>query len=117
AALSVRNLTKEFVVGSAAITAVDGISFDVQGGEFFTMLGPSGCGTTTTLRMIAGLEQATSGENTIDGRDFMAVPPQRRNIGMVFQSYALFPHLTIFENVAYGLRLRGVGAAELSRRV
>jgi iron(III) transport system ATP-binding protein len=117
ATLTVRNLTKRFAVGTATITAVDGISFDVRGGEFFTMLGPSGCGKTTTLRVIAGLEQATSGEITVDGRDFMAVPPQKRNIGMVFQSYALFPHLTIFENVAYGLRLRGVGAAEVSRRV
>ena len=116
-ALSVRNLTKQFAVGPATITAVDRVSFDVRGGEFFTMLGPSGCGKTTTLRVIAGLEQATSGEITVDGRDFMAVPPQRRNIGMVFQSYALFPHLTIFENVAYGLRLRGIGAAEIGRRV
>ena len=81
------------------------------------MLGASGCGKTTTLRMIAGLEQPTSGTITVDGRDFMAVPPQQRNIGMVFQSYALFPHLTIFENVAYGLRLRGLPAAEIERRV
>jgi iron(III) transport system ATP-binding protein len=117
AALSVRNLTKEFAVGGAKVTAVDGVSFDVRGGEFFTMLGPSGCGKTTTLRVIAGLEHATSGEITVDGRDFMAVPPQRRNIGMVFQSYALFPHLTIFENVAYGLRLRGIAADEIGRRV
>jgi iron(III) transport system ATP-binding protein len=117
AALTVRNLTKEFEVGTATVTAVDRVSFEVRGGEFFTMLGPSGCGKTTTLRVIAGLEQATSGEIAVDGRDFMAVPPQKRNIGMVFQSYALFPHLTIFENVAYGLRLRGLGAAEVGRRV
>ena len=117
AALSVRNLTKEFVVGGATVTAVDRVSFEVRGGEFFTMLGPSGCGKTTTLRVVAGLERATSGEITVDGSDFMAVPPQRRNIGMVFQSYALFPHLTIFENVAYGLRLRGLPAAEIGRRV
>ena len=117
ASLSVRNLTKEFTVGTTTVTAVDSVSIDVRGGEFFTMLGPSGCGKTTTLRVIAGLEQATSGEITVDGRDFMTVPSQRRNIGMVFQSYALFPHLTIFENVAYGLRLRGVGADEISRRV
>ena len=103
AALCVRNLTKEFAVGAGKVVAVDRVTFDVRGGEFFTMLGPSGCGKTTTLRVIAGLEQATSGEITIDGRDFMPVPPQQRNIGMVFQSYALFPHLTIFENVAYGL--------------
>ncbi len=117
AALSVRDLTKVFAVGATTVTAVDRASFDVRGGEFFTMLGPSGCGKTTTLRVIAGLEQATSGAITVDGRDFMAVPSQHRNIGMVFQSYALFPHLTIFENVAYGLRLRGVRAAEIDRRV
>jgi iron(III) transport system ATP-binding protein len=117
AALSVQHLTKAFAVGHATVTAVDDVSFDVRGGEFFTMLGPSGCGKTTTLRVIAGLEQATSGAITVDGRDFMTVPPQRRNIGMVFQSYALFPHLTIFENVAYGLRLRGLPAAEIVRRV
>ena len=117
ASLSVRNLTKEFTVGATTVTAIDRVSFDVRDGEFFTMLGPSGCGKTTTLRVIAGLEQATSGEITVDDRDFMAVPSQRRNIGMVFQSYALFPHLTIFENVAYGLRLRGVSGDEISRRV
>jgi len=117
AALSVRNLTKQFAVGQSMVAAVDDVSFDVRGGEFFTMLGPSGCGKTTTLRVIAGLEQATSGSIDVDGRDFMTVPPQRRNIGMVFQSYALFPHLTIFENVAYGLRLRALPADEIRRRV
>ena len=117
AALSVRNLTKVFAAGGATVTAVADVSFDVTGGEFFTMLGPSGCGKTTTLRVIAGLEQATSGGILQDGRDFMATPPQRRNIGMVFQSYALFPHLTIFENVAYGLRLRGLDARAIERRV
>ena len=117
ASLSVRNLSKEFTTGASRVSAVDNVSFDVYGGEFFTMLGPSGCGKTTTLRVIAGLERATSGEITVDGSDFMSVPPQRRNIGMVFQSYALFPHLSIFENVAYGLRLRGIGADEIRRRV
>jgi len=117
AALSIRNLTKQFGVGATVVTAVDRVSFDVAGGEFFTMLGPSGCGKTTTLRAIAGLDQPTSGEILVDGRNFISVPPQKRNIGMVFQSYALFPHLTIFENVAYGLRLRGTSAAEIERRV
>lgn len=117
AALNVRNLTKTFVAGENPVTAVDRVTFDVCGGEFFTMLGPSGCGKTTTLRVIAGLEQATSGEITVDGRDFMAVPPQQRNIGMVFQSYALFPHLSIRENVAYGLRVRKLHASEIERRV
>ena len=117
AALTVQDLTKCFGTGDTLTTAVDHVSFDVQGGEFFTMVGASGCGKTTTLRMIAGLEQATSGAIRLDGHDFMAIPPQQRNIGMVFQSYALFPHLTIFENVAYGLRLRSITKAELTRRV
>ncbi len=117
AALSVRNLTKRFTAGETAVTAVDDVSFDVDGGEFFTMVGASGCGKTTTLRMIAGLEQPTSGAITVDGQDFVNVPSRHRNIGMVFQSYALFPHLTIFENVAYGLRLRSTPHAEVERRV
>ena len=117
AALSLRELTKEFSAAGTVVKAVDRVSFDVGGGEFFTLVGASGCGKTTTLRMIAGLETPTSGTITLDGRDFMAVPPQQRNIGMVFQSYALFPHLTIFENVAYGLRLRGMSGAEIERRV
>ena len=117
AALCVRHLTKEFSGGAGKVVAVDDVSFDVRGGEFFTMLGPSGCGKTTTLRVIAGLEQATSGEITIDGKDLRSVPSERRNIGMVFQSYALFPHLTAFENVAYGLRVRGFTGSEIDRRV
>ena len=116
AALTVQDLTKRFGADDAS-NAVDHVSFDVKGGEFFTMVGASGCGKTTTLRMIAGLEQATSGAIQLDGRDFMSIPPQQRNIGMVFQSYALFPHLTIFENVAYGLRLRSIKQAEIERRV
>ena len=116
AALTVQDLTKRFGADDAT-NAVDHVSFDVKGGEFFTMVGASGCGKTTTLRMVAGLEQATSGTIQLDGRDFMAIPPQQRNIGMVFQSYALFPHLTIFENVAYGLRLRSITRSEIERRV
>jgi len=117
AALQVRSLSKQFVSGNSRVIAVDDVSFDVNGGEFFTMVGASGCGKTTTLRMIAGLEQPTSGAISVDGQDFISVPPRHRNIGMVFQSYALFPHLTIFENVAYGLRLRGLPRAELERQV
>ncbi|MCC6194608.1 MAG: ABC transporter ATP-binding protein [Burkholderiales bacterium] len=117
ASLRVRDLTKRFSAVDGEVTAVDRVSFDVAGGEFFTMVGASGCGKTTTLRMIAGLEPPTSGTITMGERDFVATPAQQRNIGMVFQSYALFPHLTIFENVAYGLRLRGVPRAELERRV
>jgi iron(III) transport system ATP-binding protein len=117
AALQVRKLAKHFGAGDSRVIAVDDVSFDVNGGEFFTMVGASGCGKTTTLRMIAGLEQLSSGAITVDGQDFTSLPPRDRNIGMVFQSYALFPHLTIFENVAYGLRLRGLARAELERRV
>ncbi len=114
--LSVRNLTKKFGSPPGEILAVDGVDFDVQPGEFFTMLGPSGCGKTTTLRMIAGLESVTAGAIAFEGRDYTRVPPQQRNIGMVFQSYALFPHLSVFENVAYGLRARGLAAVEIERR-
>jgi iron(III) transport system ATP-binding protein len=83
----------------------------------FTLLGPSGCGKTTTLRLIAGLETATSGRIVFDGQDFSTLPPFRRNLGMVFQSYALYPHMRIFENVAYGLRARRAPGAEIRRRV
>ncbi|MCC6470153.1 MAG: ABC transporter ATP-binding protein [Alphaproteobacteria bacterium] len=114
--LSVRELTKTFGAPPDRLVAVDRVSLDVNDGEFFTMLGPSGCGKTTTLRMIAGLEQATSGSIMFDGQDYTRVPPQRRNIGMVFQSYALFPHLSVFENVAYGLRPRGVAREEIASR-
>jgi iron(III) transport system ATP-binding protein len=114
--LSIRDLTKTFGVAPNSVAAVDQVSFDVAPGEFFTMLGPSGCGKTTTLRMIAGLEPVTGGTIAFDGRDYTRVPPQQRNIGMVFQSYALFPHLSVFENVAYGLRTRGIAAGEIGRR-
>ncbi|MBL8808342.1 MAG: ABC transporter ATP-binding protein [Rhodospirillales bacterium] len=115
--LVVRDLAKSFEVEGQSSVAVDGVSFDVASGEFFTMLGPSGCGKTTTLRMIAGLEAVTGGSIEFEGRDYTSYPAQRRNIGMVFQSYALFPHLPIFENVAYGLRLRGLAEAEIDARV
>ena len=115
--LAVRNLTKRFGTDTSTAPAVADVSFDVAAGEFFTMLGPSGCGKTTTLRMIAGLEAASAGEIVMDGRDYRAVPARQRNVGMVFQSYALFPHLSVFENVAYGLRVRGVAASEIGARV
>ncbi|MCC7049928.1 MAG: ABC transporter ATP-binding protein [Alphaproteobacteria bacterium] len=114
--LTIRGLTKRFASPHGEVTAVDHVDFDVAPGEFFTMLGPSGCGKTTTLRMIAGLESVSSGAISFDGRDFTRIPAQRRNIGMVFQSYALFPHLSVFENVAYGLRIRGVTSAEIEQR-
>jgi ABC-type Fe3+/spermidine/putrescine transport system ATPase subunit len=115
--LTVTDLTKVFATDSGPITAVDRINFELSGDEFFTMLGPSGCGKTTTLRMVAGLEAITSGTIAFDGQDFSRFSPSDRNIGMVFQSYALFPHLTVFDNAAYGLRTRGVAASSVRRKV
>jgi ABC-type Fe3+/spermidine/putrescine transport system ATPase subunit len=97
--------------------AVDGVSLAVRRGEFLTLLGPSGCGKTTILRMIAGFEQADSGEIAIDGKPMKGVPPYRRPIGLVFQNLALFPHLTVGENVAFGLRVRRQAADEIARAV
>ena len=97
--------------------AVDHINLEVRDGEFFSLLGPSGCGKTTTLRMIGGFEQPTSGLIELDGRDVTWLPPYQRNVNTVFQSYALFPHLTIFENVAFGLRRRKVKDSEIRSRV
>ncbi|HUQ79094.1 MAG TPA: ABC transporter ATP-binding protein [Patescibacteria group bacterium] len=97
--------------------AVDHINLEVRDGEFFSLLGPSGCGKTTTLRMIGGFEQPTSGLIELNGEDVTWLPPFRRNVNTVFQNYALFPHLTIFENVAFGLRRRGVKGSEIKSRV
>src|SRR3954468_23034710 len=93
--------------------AVDHIDLEVRDGEFFSLLGPSGCGKTTTLRMIGGFEQATRGLIGPQGQDVTWLPPVKRNVNAVFQNYALFPHLSIFENVAFGLRRKGVKAAEI----
>ncbi len=97
--------------------AVDGISLEVRDGEFFSLLGPSGCGKTTTLRMIGGFEEPTSGLIELQGQDVTWLPPFKRNVNTVFQNYALFPHLSIFENVAFGLRRKGVKSSELKSRV
>ena len=99
----------ELVKRFGDFTAVDGIDLDIGSGEFFSVLGPSGCGKTTTLRLIAGFEAATSGQILVDGEDLATTPPHRRPVNTVFQSYALFPHLTVARNVAYGLRWRKNG--------
>jgi spermidine/putrescine transport system ATP-binding protein len=99
------------------IVAVDHIDLEVHDGEFFSLLGPSGCGKTTTLRMIGGFEQPTSGKIELDGQDVTWLPPYKRNVNTVFQNYALFPHLTIFDNVAFGLRRRRVPESEVRQRV
>ena len=98
-------------------TAVDGINLDIASQKLTTLLGPSGCGKTTTLRMIAGYSQPTSGSILINGRDATRLPPEKRNLGMVFQSYALFPHMSVADNVGYGLKLRKVAAPERRKRV
>ena len=99
------------------VTAVDDLSLDVARGEFFSMLGPSGCGKTTTLRMIGGFESPSEGVIRLDGRDVTDLPAYKRDVNTVFQSYGLFPHLNVFENVAFGLRRKSVGGAEVNRRV
>jgi spermidine/putrescine transport system ATP-binding protein len=107
------SVTKRF----GDVTAVDNIELEIEEGEFFTLLGPSGCGKTTTLRLIAGFEEATDGRLTIDGADMLAIPPHKRPTNTVFQSYALFPHLSVKENVAFGLRRKGVEKDEIEHRV
>ncbi len=106
-------LTKRF----DDVVAVDAISLDIDRGHFFALLGPSGCGKTTTLRMIGGFEEPTEGRIELGGVDVARLPPYKRDVNTVFQSYALFPHLSIFENVAFGLRRRGVKGGDLRRHV
>jgi spermidine/putrescine transport system ATP-binding protein len=111
--VQLRALTKRY----DETTAVDAIDADINAGEFFSLLGPSGCGKTTTLRMIAGFVRPTGGEILLDGVDVAQVPPHERNVHTVFQNYALFPHLNVFDNVAFGLRRRKVAKDEARRRV
>jgi spermidine/putrescine transport system ATP-binding protein len=106
-------VTKQF----GDVAAVDDLSLDIEEGEFFSLLGPSGCGKTTTLRMIGGFEDPTYGTVYLGGRDVTELPPYKRDVNTVFQSYALFPHLNVFENVAFGLRRRKVGKDEVGSRV
>src|SRR4029450_3213747 len=111
--LSLEGLSKRF----GTHTAVDGLSLGVEKGEFVSLLGPSGCGKTTSLQLIAGFLQRSAGAIRLEGRDLLAVKPARRGLGIVFQSYALFPHMTVAENVAFGLEMQGVAAAERTMRV
>ena len=121
-AVALRGVTKRFPGGGRrgqdeGVTAVDGLDADIADGEFFSLLGPSGCGKTTTLRMIAGFEFPTAGSIRIFGTEMALQPPNRRPVNTVFQSYALFPHMTVEENVAFGLRMQGVASEERRRRV
>ena len=114
AAIRLEQVTKTF---DGRVVAVDAVTLDIAAGEFFSLLGPSGCGKTTSLRMIAGFEHPDSGRVHVGGRDITDLPVHKRDMGMVFQSYALFPHRTVAENVAFGLRMREVPKPEIARRV
>lgn len=115
-AISLRGLRKEFRTPTGLTTAVDGVDLDVYDGEFLTLLGPSGSGKTTVLRMIAGFELPTAGTITLDGRDVTRMPPFDRDVNTVFQDYALFPHMTVVQNIEYGLRVKKVPTEERRRR-
>ena len=116
-AIGLDGVAKEFHSRGEVIAAVRGIDLAIRKGEFFSMLGPSGCGKTTTMRMIAGFEEPTRGTVRLDGRDVTAAPPNKRDVNMVFQSYALFPHMSVFENVAFGLRRKSVPKDQITRQV
>ncbi len=116
-AIELSGVTKDFHSGGEVIAAVRTMDLQIKEGEFFSMLGPSGCGKTTTMRMIAGFEEPTSGTVWLQGKDVTTDPPNKRNVNMVFQSYALFPHMTVFENVAFGLRRRQVPNNEITAQV
>ncbi|MCO5996947.1 ABC transporter ATP-binding protein [Actinoallomurus rhizosphaericola] len=117
AAIELRGVVKSFQSHGETVTAVRGVDLTIAEGEFFSLLGPSGCGKTTTMRMIAGFDEPTEGQIILHGGDVVGVPPNRRDVNMVFQSYALFPHMSVFENVAFGLRRKNTPKDEVTRRV
>src|SRR6202521_6455651 len=114
AAITLEHVTKEFAAG---VVAVDDVNLTIADGEFMVLVGPSGCGKSTLLRMIAGLEEVTDGSISIGDRDVTDLPPRQRDIAMVFQTYALYPHMTVRENLGYGLKVRKTAKAEITRRV
>src|SRR5690242_11354588 len=112
--LTLTNVQKHFAGG---VAAVENFNLDVDRGEFVSFLGPSGCGKTTTLRMIAGFERPTSGTITVDGKEISNKPPNQRNVGMVFQSYALFPNMSVADNIGFGLKVRRRSKGDIAKRV
>ena len=116
-AVIVQQLVKTFGTGPGAAPALKGVSLEVEAGELMVLLGPSGCGKSTVLRCIAGLERPTAGRILVGGVDVTDTPPQARDVAMVFQNYALYPHMTVCENIGFPLRMRGLPAAEVARRV
>ncbi|MCI0619260.1 ATP-binding cassette domain-containing protein, partial [bacterium] len=111
--LEIRNVVKRF----GSITAVDRVNLQIERGEFFSLLGPSGCGKTTLLRLIAGFETTTEGQILINGEDIAALPPYKRPVNTVFQHYALFPHLNVYQNVAFGLERKAIPQNEIDRTI
>ena len=116
-AVEARSVSKVFGSGADVVRALDGVSVTIRANEFFTLLGPSGCGKTTLLRLIAGFELPTSGTILLEGHEVEHLPPYQRPVNTVFQSYALFPHMTVAQNIAFGLEMRGIGKSETDRTV
>ena len=116
-AISAHLVTKIFGAGPGSVTALDSVSIDIQRNEFFTLLGPSGCGKTTLLRLIAGFDHPTSGRIDLEGSDISYLPPFKRPVNTVFQSYALFPHMSVAENIGFGLKMLGKSGAEIDAEV
>lgn len=114
--VELKHIIKEFTSGGSTVRAVDDVSVQIEDGEFFALLGPSGCGKTTTLRMIAGFEQPTSGHILIRGKAMENIPAYHRPVNTVFQDYALFPHMTVIQNIMFGLQMEGVGKKEARKR-
>src|SRR5574340_511083 len=117
ASISIRNVVKRYGHGAKANQVIHGVSAEIADGEFIVIVGPSGCGKSTLLRMVAGLEEITAGEIAIGARVVNDVEPARRDIAMVFQNYALYPHMSVYDNMAYGLKIAKVPAAEIRARV
>ncbi|NIU61491.1 MAG: ATP-binding cassette domain-containing protein, partial [Pseudomonas stutzeri] len=117
ATLQFKNVIKQYRQGKQSLQVIHGISADIADGEFIVIVGPSGCGKTTLLRMVAGLEEVTGGEILIGGRVVNELEPAERDIAMVFQNYALYPHMSVFDNMAYGLKIAKVPKDEIKARV